>query len=52
MSNLSQDTTFRVRHRLSPRQIATILAGGRIALLTRGHNPQNVSTPRHPHAGG
>ena len=31
VSNLSQDTTFRVRHRLSPRQIATILAGGRIA---------------------
>jgi predicted aconitate hydratase len=31
VSNLSQDATFKVRHRLSPRQIATILAGGRIA---------------------
>ena len=31
VTNLSQNTTFRVRHHLSPRQIATILAGGRIA---------------------
>ncbi|MEY9928805.1 aconitate hydratase [Catenulispora sp. GP43] len=31
VGNLSQNTTFGVRHRLSPRQIATILAGGRIA---------------------
>ena len=31
VSNLSRNTTFGVRHRLSPRQIATILAGGRIA---------------------
>ncbi|MEZ0114559.1 aconitate hydratase [Catenulispora sp. EB89] len=31
ITNVSQNTTFRVRHHLSPRQIATILAGGRIA---------------------
>ena len=31
VTNLSQNTTFRVRRHLSPRQIATILAGGRIA---------------------
>jgi aconitate hydratase len=31
VTNLSQNTTFHVRHHLSPRQIATILAGGRIA---------------------
>ncbi|OLE26999.1 MAG: aconitate hydratase [Catenulispora sp. 13_1_20CM_3_70_7] len=29
--NLTRDTTFPVRHELSPRQIATIRAGGRIA---------------------
>jgi len=31
ITNVSQNTTFRVRHHLSSRQIATILAGGRIA---------------------
>jgi aconitate hydratase len=31
VADLTRDTTFRVRHRLSPRQISTILAGGRIA---------------------
>jgi aconitate hydratase len=38
--NLSQDTTFRVRHQLSPRQIATIQAGGRIAEHLGGSGSQ------------
>jgi len=43
VSNLSQDATFRVRHSLSPRQIATILAGGRIAEHLSGSGSQSQS---------
>ncbi|MGH3539070.1 MAG: aconitase family protein, partial [Pseudonocardiaceae bacterium] len=52
VTNTSKDQQYPLCHRLSPRQIEMVLAGGHIPLLTRGHNPQNVSTPRHPHAGG
>ncbi|MGA9310361.1 MAG: aconitase family protein, partial [Pseudonocardiaceae bacterium] len=52
VTNTSKDQQYPLRHRLSPRQVAMVLAGGHIPLLTHGHNPQNVSTPRHPHAGG
>jgi aconitate hydratase len=51
-TNTSKNQQYPLRHQLSPRQVAMILAGGHIPLLTRRHNPQNVSTPRHPHPGG
>jgi aconitate hydratase len=33
--NVSQDRSMRLRHRLSPRQVEAVLAGGRIPLLAR-----------------
>jgi aconitate hydratase len=35
--NESRDTTIRARHRLSPRQVETVLAGGRIPAFK--HSP-------------
>lgn len=40
VTNTSKDQQYPVRHRLSPRQVEMILAGGQIPLLTRGHNPR------------
>jgi aconitate hydratase len=39
VTNTSKDQQYPVRHRLSPRQVEIILAGGQIPLLTCGHNP-------------
>ena len=36
VTNTSKDERYPVRHRLSPRQIDMVLAGGQIPLLTRG----------------
>ncbi|MGH3559385.1 MAG: hypothetical protein ACRDTK_18155, partial [Mycobacterium sp.] len=33
VDNLTKETSFRVRHRLSPRQVKDVLAGGRIPRL-------------------
>ena len=33
MRNRSKDADFAVRHRLSPRQVAMVLAGGQIPLV-------------------
>jgi aconitate hydratase len=44
--NATQDREYTVRHRLSPRQVKAVLAGGQIAALTDGDpstNPQDSS---------
>jgi aconitate hydratase len=33
VSNRTENADFTVRHRLSPRQVAMVLAGGQIALV-------------------
>lgn len=45
VTNTSRDQQYAVGHRLSPRQVEMVLAGGHIALLTRGHNPLSMSAP-------
>jgi aconitate hydratase len=47
VTNTSKDEQYPVRHRLSPRQVEMVLAGGQIPLLAQGQNPQSISTPRH-----
>ncbi|HXT44836.1 MAG TPA: aconitate hydratase [Pseudonocardiaceae bacterium] len=45
VTNTSKDEQYPVHHRLSPRQVEMVLAGGQIPLLARGRNPRSISTP-------
>ena len=49
VTNSSKDEQYPVRHRLSPRQVELVLAGGHIPLLARGQNPQSMITPATAH---
>ncbi len=49
VTNISKDEQYPVHHRLSPRQIEMVLAGGQIPLLAQGHNPQSIGTPAIAH---
>ncbi|MGH3813744.1 MAG: aconitate hydratase [Pseudonocardiaceae bacterium] len=49
VTSTSKDEQYPVRHRLSPRQVEMVLAGGQIPLLARGQNPQSMITPATAH---
>jgi aconitate hydratase len=46
VANICKNEQYQVRHRLSPRQVEMVLAGGQIPLLIREHDPKTISTPR------
>ena len=46
MTNISKDEQYPVRHRLSPRQIEIVLAGGHIPLLTRDRTRRTLAAEK------